>query len=103
MDLRDRESLDFMLGSIYIGSRPIQPQRINSLGDAAPDWDMPGVWRFDYIMRYRFRPNRGGIRYEVRMKIQNLFDEQEIFKRADRASFQLQPGRTFQIDFRMRF
>lgn len=103
MDLRRRESLDFMLGSIYIGSRPIQPQRIGSFGDAAPDWTMPGVWRFDYIMRYNFRPNRGGIRYEVRMKIQNLFDEQEIFKRADRASFQRQPGRTFQIDFRIRF
>jgi len=64
---------------------------------------MPGAWRFDYIMRYSFRPNRGGTRYEVRMKIQNLFDNQEIFKRADRVSFQLQPGRTFQIDFRVRF
>jgi iron complex outermembrane recepter protein len=109
VDLRRRESLDFMLGTVYIGSRPIQPQVIRSLGGGAvgeanaPDWTMPGAWRFDYIMRYSFRPNRGGTRYEVRMKIQNLFDNQEIFKRADRVSFQLQPGRTFQIDFRVRF
>jgi outer membrane receptor protein involved in Fe transport len=105
VDLRHRENLDFMLGSIYVGSRPIQPQVITSIGGAenAPNWDMPGVLRFDYIMRYKIRPKSGGPRYEVRMKIQNVLDEQEIVKRADRVSFQLQPGRTFQIDFRVRF
>jgi outer membrane receptor protein involved in Fe transport len=107
--LRQRETLDFMLGTIYIGSRPIQPQIIRSLGGGdlgvanAPDWTMPGAWRFDFSTRYRIRRTSGGPRYEVRAKVSNLFDNQDIVKRANRVSLQLQPGRTFQIDFRIRF
>lgn len=105
IDLRQRERLDLMLGSIYVGSRPVMPQVFTSLGgpDNAPDWTMPGAWRFDFITRYRWRPERGGARYEVRAKVQNVFDRQDIFKRADRVSFQLQPGRTFQVDVRIRY
>jgi outer membrane receptor protein involved in Fe transport len=102
--LRQRETLDFMLGTIYIGSRPINPNVISSLGgvDNAPDWTIPGAWRFDLSTRYSFRSS-SRVRYQVRAKVKNLFDNQEIIKRADRVSVQLREGRTYQIDLRIRF
>jgi iron complex outermembrane recepter protein len=96
--------LDLSLGSIYIGSRPIDPSPINSLGGAAnaPQWTMPGEWRFDVVTRYRL-PLKGKVRYDIGAKIQNVLDNQEIYKLADAVSVQRQPGRTFQVNLTARF
>jgi iron complex outermembrane recepter protein len=104
-NLGRRQNLDVMLGTIFIDRRPVEYTPITSLGGIAnaPHWEMPAVWRFDLMARYRWRQRGSESRYEVRAKIQNLFDNQDIVKRADRVSMQLQPGRTIQVDFRVRF
>jgi len=96
--------LDVSVGSIYLGERPIDPAPINSLGGAAntPLWTMPGEWRFDFILRYRLR-FKGKVRYDVSAKVANIFDNQDIFKLADRVSTQRQPGRTFTYNLTARF
>lgn len=100
-----RKELDLMLGTIYTGERLIEPDPITSLGgiDNAPLWIMPGEWRVDLSMRYRYTPPNSDVRWEFRAKIQNLFDNQEIYKLADRVSLQRQPGFTWQIEARLRF
>ncbi len=96
--------LDVSLGSIYIGDRPIDPTPITTLGGVAntPLWTMPGEWRFDFLMRYRL-PFKGRGRYDIGVKFQNVFDNQEIFKLADASSVQRQPGRTIQASLTARF
>lgn len=96
--------LDLSLGSIYIGSRPIDPAPLTSLGGAAntPSWTMPGEWRFDIVMRYRL-PFKGRVRYDLGGKVQNVLDNQDIFKLADSNSVQRQPGRTIQANLTVRF
>jgi len=99
------QELDVMLGTIFIGERLIDPTSITSLGGIqnAPLWIMPGAWRVDVAARYTFTPRNSKVRYEFRAKIQNLFDNQEIYKLADRVSTQRQPGCTFQFELRVRF
>jgi iron complex outermembrane recepter protein len=96
--------LDLSLGAIYLGSRKIDETPITSLGGIAnaPVWTMPGEWRFDVVTRYAL-PFKGRARYVFGAKIQNVFDNQDIFKLADRVSVQRQPGRTFQASLTARF
>lgn len=96
--------LDLALGSIYLGDRPIDPAVITTLGGVAntPSWTMPGKWRFDGVLRYAV-PGSGRVRYVFGAKIQNVLDNQEIYKLADSNSVQRQPGRTFQASLSAKF
>lgn len=96
--------LNVSVGSIYIGDRPTDPTPITSLGGIAnaPLWTMPGEWRFDLVLRYRL-PSKGRIRWDIGGKIQNVFDNQEVYKLADAVSVQRQPGRTLQASVTARF
>jgi outer membrane receptor protein involved in Fe transport len=91
------KGLDLALGSIFIGERPIDPTPLTSLGGIAntPLWTMPAKWRFDAVLRYAL-PFKGRVQYVFGAKVQNLTDNQEIYKLADSNSVQRQPGRTFQ-------
>lgn len=96
--------LDLALGSIFLGDRPIDPVVLTTLGGIAntPQWMMPGKWRFDAVVRYAV-PRSGRVRYVWGAKIQNVFDNQEIYKLADSNSVQRQPGRTFQASLTAKF
>ena len=96
--------LDLALGSIFIGDRPIDPAVLTTLGGIAntPSWTMPGKWRFDAVLRYAL-PGAGRIRYTFGAKVQNVMDNQEIYKLADSNSVQRHPGRTFQASLSARF
>jgi outer membrane receptor protein involved in Fe transport len=96
--------LDVSLGAIYLGSRPIDPTPITTLGGIAnaPLWTMPDEWRFDVVLRYTFR-FKGPVRYDLGIKAQNILDNQDIFKLGDRVSVQRQPGRTLQASLTARF
>ena len=96
--------LDLALGSIYTGDRPIDPAVITTLGGIAntPQWTMPGKWRFDAVLRYAV-PRSGRVQYVFGAKVQNVLDNQEIYKLADSNSVQRQPGRTFQASLSAKF
>jgi outer membrane receptor protein involved in Fe transport len=96
--------LDLAVGSIFIGDRPIDPAVLTTLGGIAntPSWTMPGKWRFDAVLRYAF-PGGGPVRYTFGAKVQNVMDNQEIYKLADSNSVQRQPGRTLQASLSARF
>lgn len=96
--------LDLALGSIFIGDRPIDPAVITTLGGIAntPTWTMPGKWRFDGVIRYAV-PRAGRVRYVLGAKVQNVLDNQEIYKLGDSNSVQRQPGRTFQASLSAKF
>lgn len=98
------KGLDVGFGSIYTGERPIDPTPLTSLGGITntPSWVMQGEWRFDLILRYAL-PGKGRFKYVLGMKVQNLLDNQEIYKLADSNSVQRQPGRTIQTTLRIRF
>lgn len=96
--------LDLSLGSIFIGDRPIDPAVITTLGGVTntPQWTMPGKWRFDAVVRYAV-PHGGRVKYVIGAKVQNILDNQEIYKLADSNSVQRQPGRTFQASLTAKF
>ena len=96
--------LDLALGSIFIGDRPIDPVVLTTLGGIAntPQWTMPGKWRFDGVIRYAV-PRAGRVRYVLGAKVQNVLDNQEIYKLGDSNSVQRQPGRTFQASLSAKF
>ncbi len=96
--------LDVALGSIFLGERPIDPTPITTLGGLAntPLWTMPGEWRFDVVLRYAV-PAKGRVAWVLGAKLQNAFDNQDIFKLADTNSVQRQPGRTIQTSITARF
>lgn len=96
--------LDLALGSIFVGDRPIDPVVLTTLGGIAntPTWTMPGKWRFDGVIRYAV-PRAGRVRYVLGAKVQNVLDNQEIYKLGDSNSVQRQPGRTFQASLSAKF
>ena len=97
------KGLDLSLGSIYLGTRPIEPAPRNSLGAATtPLWTMPAEWRFDLVVKYKL-PTNGKANYTLGLKVANLLDNHDIFKLGDRVSYQLQPGRTFSFNFNVKF
>jgi outer membrane receptor protein involved in Fe transport len=97
------KGLDLSLGSIYLGTRPIDPGLRNTLGVATtPLWTMPNEWRFDAVVKYKL-PTRGKISYTMGLKVANLLDNQNIFKLADRVSYQRQPGRTYAFNLTAKF
>lgn len=98
------KGLDLAVGSIFIGQRPIDPAVLTTLGGIAntPSWTMPAKWRFDGVVRYAL-PFKGRVQYVFGAKVQNLLDNQEIYKLADSNSVQRQPGRTIQTSLTVRF
>jgi iron complex outermembrane recepter protein len=97
------KGLDLSLGSIYIGTRPIDSSLANSLGAAnTPLWTMPAEWRFDLVAKYSFSMG-SKVKYNVGLKVANLLDNQNIFKLADRVSYQRQPGRTYAFNVTAKF
>jgi iron complex outermembrane receptor protein len=98
------KGLDLALGSIFLGERPIDPAVLTSLGGIAntPSWTMPAKWRFDAVLRYAL-PFKGRVQYVFGAKVQNLLDNQEIYKLADSNSVQRQPGRNIQTSLTVRF
>jgi outer membrane receptor protein involved in Fe transport len=97
------KGLDLSLGSIYIGTRPIESGLRNSLGAATtPLWTMPAEWRFDGVVKYKL-PVGGKVNYTMGLKVANLLDNQNIFKLADRVSYQRQPGRTYTFNLTAKF
>jgi outer membrane receptor protein involved in Fe transport len=98
------KGLDLALGSIFLGERPIDPAVLTSLGGIAntPSWTMPAKWRFDAVLRYAL-PFKGRVQYVFGAKVQNLMDNQEIYKLADSNSVQRQPGRNIQTSLTVRF
>jgi iron complex outermembrane recepter protein len=98
------KGLDLGVGSIFIGDRPIDPAVLTSLGGIAntPSWTMPGEWRYDLVVRYAL-PLKGRVKYVLGAKVQNVLDNQEIYKLADSNSVQRQPGRTIQTSLSVRF
>ncbi len=98
------KGLDLALGSIFLGARPIDPTPLTTLGGLAntPSWTMPAKWRFDAVLRYAL-PVKGRVQYVFGAKVQNLTDNQEIYKLADSNSVQRQPGRTLQTSLTARF
>jgi iron complex outermembrane recepter protein len=97
------KGLDLSLGSIYIGTRPIDFGLRNSLGAATtPLWTMPAEWRFDGVVKYKL-PTSGKVSYTFGLKVANLLDNPNIFKLADRVSYQRQPGRTYAFSLTAKF
>jgi iron complex outermembrane recepter protein len=98
------KGLTVSLGSIFIGERPIDQRPITSLGGIAnaPIWTIPAEWRFDFITRYRM-PFKGKVQYDLGLKVQNILDNNQIYKLADTVSLQRQPGRNFTLNRNVRF
>ncbi len=92
------------LGSIFVGERPIDRTPITTLGGIAnaPIWTIPAEWRFDFVTRYRL-PLKGKVQYDLGLKVQNIANNNQIYKLADTVSLQRQPGRTIQATLAAKF
>ena len=95
------KGLSLSLGTIYTGERPLQPTTTRN----QPDWGpLPDYWKVDAIASYRFKPRAGG-RYEINLaaKVNNVFDNQDIYFVAQNHRFTVDPGRVWQLVAGVRF
>ncbi len=84
--------LSVSLGAIYTGSRPIQS------GQAArieTNWAVPAEWRFDGIVGYKFKTT-GRYKYDLNLKVTNIFDNQHLYYVAMTYRYTIDPGRQWQ-------
>ena len=94
------KGLSLSLGTIYTGERPLQPTTTRN----APNWGpLPDYWKVDTIASYRFRLGNRKIDYDVTFKINNVFDNQDIYYVGQPHRFTLDPGREWQFVAGVRF
>ena len=94
------KGLSLSLGTIYTGERPLQPTSERN----APNWGpLPGYWKVDTIASYRFRLGNRKIDYDVTFKVNNVFDNQDIYYVGQPHRFTIDPGREWQAVTSVRF
>lgn len=92
------KGLNFSLGTIYTGSR--NPTTATARDE--PQWGrIPAEWRVDTIVGYKYKYR--GINYTISLKVNNIFDNQDLYYIANAYSFTISPGREWQLVLGTRF
>jgi outer membrane receptor protein involved in Fe transport len=94
------KGLNLSLGTIYTGERLLTPT--TSRGE--PDWGpLPEWWRFDVIVGYKLRIPKERMSWDFSLKVNNVFDNQEIYYVGQWYRYTLDPGREWQAVVNIRF
>lgn len=92
------KGLSLSLGTAFTGERPLQTT--NTRGE--PDWGpLPSYWKVDAIAAYRFKI--GEHDYNASIKVNNVFDNQDIYFVAQNHRFTVDPGRDWQLVLGVKF
>ncbi len=95
------KGLSLSVGTIYTGERPLQPTTTRN----QPNWGpLPDYWKVDAIVSYRFKVGTSR-RYDLDFaaKMNNAFDNQDIYFVAQNHRFTVDPGRVWQLVAGIRF
>ncbi len=95
------KGLSLSLGTIYTGSRPLTAA--NSRGEF--DWGpLPSYWRVDSIVSYKLKMSKWGrADWNLSFKVNNLFDDRDIYYVASYFRYTLDPGREWQAVVGVKF
>jgi outer membrane receptor protein involved in Fe transport len=86
------KNLNFSLGTIYTGVR----NATTATARGEPQWGrIPAEWRVDTILGYKYKLS--GATYTVSLKVNNVFDNQNLYYIANAYSFTISPGREWQL------
>lgn len=92
------KGLSLSLGTSFTGERPLQTTNTRS----EPNWGpLPSYWKVDAIAAYKFKI--GEQDYNVALKVNNVFDEQDIYFVAQNHRFTVDPGREWQLVLGVKF
>lgn len=93
------KNLNLSLGTIYTGSRDLTAA---ASARNEPNWGpLPAWWRVDAIAGYRFKVHR--VDCDVSLKVNNVFDNRDIYFVASWFRYTIDPGRDWQAVARMSF
>lgn len=94
------KGLGLSLGTIYVGERPLTPTTSRN----EPDWGpMPDYWKVDAIVSYKLRRPKAKASYDFSFKVNNVFDNEEIYYVGQWYRYTLDPGRQWQAVVTARF
>ncbi|MBL9192148.1 MAG: TonB-dependent receptor [Opitutaceae bacterium] len=94
------KGLNLSLGTIYTDERPLTVSTTRN----SPNWGpMPDYWRVDAIAGYKLKLKGSRVSYDLSLKINNLFDNQDIYYVGVNHRYTLDPGREWQAVLSARF
>lgn len=94
------KGLNLSLGTIYTGERPLTP----ATSHGEPDWGpMPEWWRVDAIVGYKLNLPRSKLSWNISIKVNNVFDNRDIYYVGQFYRYTLDPGRDWQAVIGTRF
>ena len=94
------KNLSLSLGTIYTNKRDLT----NATSRGEPNWGpLPAWWRVDTIFGYKFRPAGSRFSYDFSFKVNNIFDNREIYYVGQWYRYTLDPGREWQAVTSVRF
>lgn len=94
------KNLSLSLGTIYTGTRDLT----NATSRGEPNWGpLPSWWRADAIVGYKYRPKGSRFSYDFAFKLNNVFDNTNIYYVGQWHRYTLDPGRDWQVVAGLRF
>jgi len=94
------KNLSLSLGTIYTGTRDLT----NATARGEPNWGpLPSWWRVDAIIGYKLRPADSRYSYDFGFKVNNVFDNTDIYYVGQWYRYTLDPGRDWQAVTSVRF
>lgn len=94
------KGLNFSLGTIYTGERPLTVSTARGQTDWGP---APAWWRVDAIVGYKLKPKNSRLTWDFSLKVTNLLDEQDIYYVLAYHRYAVEAGRTWQAVAGVRF
>jgi outer membrane receptor protein involved in Fe transport len=94
------KSLSLSLGTIYAGERPLTP----TTSHGEPNWGpLPSYWRVDAIVGYKLKLPRYQHPLDLVLKVNNVFDNTDIYYVGQFNRYTLDPGREWQAVISTKF
>ena len=94
------KGLGLSLGTIYTGERPLTIATSHGETDWGP---LPSYWRVDTIVSYKLRRPKNRVSYDFSLKVNNVFDNTDIYYVASYYRYTIDPGREWQAVVGVRF
>lgn len=94
------KGLGLSLGTIYTGERPLTVATSRGETDWGP---LPDYWRVDTIVSYKLRRSKGHAAWDFSFKVNNVFDNRDIYYVASYFRYTIDPGREWQAVVGVKF
>ncbi len=94
------KGLGLSLGTIYTGERPLTVATSRGETNWGP---LPDYWRVDTIVSYKLRRSKGRPAWDLSFKVNNVFDNRDIYYVASYFRYTIDPGREWQAVVGLKF